>query len=217
MHAPRLILPTLALLAAPTLAQSDVIPEHKHAWGENIGWLNWRDAGDPDGAQGVAYFGKYLGGYVWGENVGWITVGDGSPANGTAYANTDGADSGVNINTSTGNLTGMAWGENIGWINFSGGALADPPQPARLDFDAFRLRGYAWGENVGWINLDDDEHFIAFYCPSDFNHDLLVNTLDVLAFLNAWSAGNPDGDFNHDGTINTLDVLDLLNDWAAGC
>ncbi len=47
---------------------------------------------------------------------------------------------------------------------------------------------HALGENVGWINLDGDAQFIAFYCPSDFHHDLLVNTLDVLAFLAAWAA-----------------------------
>ncbi|MFG0242643.1 MAG: GC-type dockerin domain-anchored protein [Phycisphaerales bacterium JB054] len=92
-----------------------------------------------------------------------------------------------------------------------------PRSPARLDFDTLRLRGYAWAENIGWINLDDDEHFVAFYCPADFNNDGRVNTLDVLAFLNAWAARLPDGDFNHDGLINTLDVLAFLNAWAAGC
>lgn len=54
-------------------------------------------------------------------------------------------------------------------------------------------------------------------CPGDFNGDGTVNTLDVLAFLNAWSAGDPRGDFNGDGTINTLDVLAFLNAWSAGC
>ncbi len=28
-------------------------------------------------------------------------------------------------------------------------------------------------------------------CPGDFNQDDVVNTLDVLAFLNAWTAGCP--------------------------
>jgi hypothetical protein len=54
-------------------------------------------------------------------------------------------------------------------------------------------------------------------CAADFNGDGSVNTLDVLAFLNAWSAGDPSGDFNGDGTINTLDVLAFLNAWSAGC
>jgi len=54
-------------------------------------------------------------------------------------------------------------------------------------------------------------------CPGDFNNDGQVNTLDVLAFLNAWSAGDPSADFNADGTVNTLDVLAFLNAWSAGC
>ena len=54
-------------------------------------------------------------------------------------------------------------------------------------------------------------------CPADFNADGEVNTLDVLAFLNAWSAGDPSADFNADGVINTLDVLAFLNAWSAGC
>ena len=54
-------------------------------------------------------------------------------------------------------------------------------------------------------------------CPPDFNHDCYVNTLDVLAFLNAWTIQDPAADFNGDGTVNTLDVLAFLNAWNAGC
>ena len=58
---------------------------------------------------------------------------------------------------------------------------------------------------------------IASPCVGDFNGDGSVNTLDVLAFLNAWAAGDPSADINGDGTVNTLDVLAFLNSWAAGC
>ena len=54
-------------------------------------------------------------------------------------------------------------------------------------------------------------------CPPDFNGDCAVNTLDMLAFLNAWTAGDDRADWNHDGGVNTLDVLGFLNDWVAGC
>ena len=54
-------------------------------------------------------------------------------------------------------------------------------------------------------------------CRADFNLDGSANTLDVLAFLNAWTAGDPRADFNLDGTVNTLDVLAFLNAWTAGC
>jgi hypothetical protein len=54
-------------------------------------------------------------------------------------------------------------------------------------------------------------------CSADFNGDGSINTLDVVAFLNAWAAGDPSADFNGDGAVNTLDVLAFLNAWAAGC
>ncbi|MBK7403314.1 MAG: hypothetical protein IPJ41_01440 [Phycisphaerales bacterium] len=207
----------LALLASPALAQSDVSLTNKWSWGENIGFMNWRDAGDPDGAQGVQLYSSFLGGYVWCENVGWMNLGDGTPAKGSSYANVNGTDFGVNLNTSDGSLTGYGWGENVGWVNFSGGALAKPAQPARLDLATNRLRGYAWGENVGWINLDDGEHFVAFNCPGDFNGDGLVDTRDVIAFLNAWTSRQASADCDGNGVVDTRDVLCFLNLWAAGC
>ncbi|HZW10358.1 MAG TPA: choice-of-anchor B family protein [Phycisphaerales bacterium] len=54
-------------------------------------------------------------------------------------------------------------------------------------------------------------------CAADFNGDETVNTQDVLAFLNAWTAGDSSADVNGDGTINTQDVLAFLNLWTAGC
>ena len=54
-------------------------------------------------------------------------------------------------------------------------------------------------------------------CPADFNGDDAVNTLDVLAFLNAWSSQADGSDFNGDGAVNTQDVLAFLNAWTAGC
>ena len=54
-------------------------------------------------------------------------------------------------------------------------------------------------------------------CYADFNGDGVTNTQDVLAFLNAWTAGDPYADCNGDGSVNTLDVLCFLNSWAAGC
>lgn len=54
-------------------------------------------------------------------------------------------------------------------------------------------------------------------CPGDFNGDGTVNTQDVLAFLNAWTANDADADCTGDGTINTQDVLCFLNAWTTGC
>jgi len=54
-------------------------------------------------------------------------------------------------------------------------------------------------------------------CLADFNDDTFVNTQDVLAFLNAWNAGDASADINADQTVNTQDVLAFLNLWTAGC
>ncbi|HZW10359.1 MAG TPA: choice-of-anchor B family protein [Phycisphaerales bacterium] len=54
-------------------------------------------------------------------------------------------------------------------------------------------------------------------CVADFNGDGAVNTQDVIAFLNAWTAGSGDADINGDGAVNTQDVLAYLNLWTAGC
>ena len=54
-------------------------------------------------------------------------------------------------------------------------------------------------------------------CEADCNGDGAVNTLDVLCFLNLWTAGDAASDCNGDGVINTLDVLCFLNAWNAGC
>lgn len=54
-------------------------------------------------------------------------------------------------------------------------------------------------------------------CPSDFNGDTVINTLDVMDFLNAWMDRDPRTDHDGDGVINTRDVLFFLNDWTSGC
>jgi len=54
-------------------------------------------------------------------------------------------------------------------------------------------------------------------CVADFNDDGIVNTQDVLAFLNVWADGLDTADINGDGIVNTLDVLAFLNHWTSGC
>ncbi|MGP1347456.1 MAG: hypothetical protein ACTS3F_12430 [Phycisphaerales bacterium] len=201
------------LLALPSAlhAQTNVDPANKHAWAENAGWLNWRDAGTPAGDQGVAIRTTHLEGYIWGENIGWINTGDGA----APYANTSNSNFGINIDPD-GALWGYAWGENIGWINFDGGALASPPNPARLEGD--RLRGYAWSENIGWINLDDANAFVAFTpaCPGDLNNDGLINSDDLGILLAAFGT-SPAGDIDNDGDTDSDDLGIILGLFGTNC
>jgi hypothetical protein len=179
------------------MAETNIDAASESAWAENVGWMNWHDAGDPAGSQGVHVGSRFLAGMIWSENVGWIVVGDGSPLDGVAYANGDSSDFGVNIATE-GLLSGMAWGENIGWINFDGGATATPAQPARIDCNG-RLNGYAWAENAGWIDLSETEtgKFVALDSAAtpyacDMNHDGAANGRDVQNFVDLLLVGGAD-------------------------
>jgi len=208
-------------VSMPVSAQSNVEEDHKHAWGENIGWTNWRDAGGAD--EGVAVGAAVLSGYVWCENVGWVHVGDGTPDGGVdpeQYDNDDASDFGVNVDAD-GGLHGYAWGENIGWLNFNGGALAEPAQPARVECDG-RLSGHAWSENAGWINLDDAEHYVATTdvpISCDMNGDGAVDGDDIQVFVDALLLGEADwmetcsGDLEAvpDGGIDADDVAAFVS------
>ena len=181
------------LAVGAALGASSIDPDHKFAWGENIGWTNWRDA--DGGADGVAVSDTFLGGFVWAENVGWINAGDGTPDDGVHYGNTDGSDAGVNIDPVTGQLFGLAWGENIGWVNFDTRASLSPfGQQARFDRNDGRFYGYVWGENVGWINLDDNEHYVAklLLPPTDCQADPATICSGQCSTLSATQGGGGD-------------------------
>lgn len=69
--------------------------------------------------------------------------------------------------------------------------------------------------------LDSDQHQLLWDldgpCIADFNGDGAVNTIDMLEFLNAWTAQNPEADINGDDSVNTIDVIEFLNAWTQGC
>jgi len=150
---------TVTATFASYLAPSNIDPVNKYAWCENVGWLNWRDAGG--GADGVDVGATFMSGFIWGENTGWINVGNG----GGPYANTTHLDFGINIEAND-DLSGFAWGENRGWINFGWAANTGNPDRARADMTTGRFFGWAWSENDGWINLDDSTHFGGYTPPT---------------------------------------------------
>lgn len=211
-----LVASPMFLLATAAMAQTNVDSVNKFAWSENIGWMNWRDAGAPAGSQGADIAGSYLSGFVWCENTGYVNLGDGTPANGSAYLNTSGLDFGVNILPDQ-RLGGLAWGENVGWINFGPFATLPIAQQARFDTSSGRLRGYAWGENLGWVNLDDSNHFVGVSCPADYNVDGIVDFFDYLDFVADFAANQPQSDFNADGVVDFFDYLDFVQAFSGTC
>ena len=126
---------------------------------------------------------------------------------------------GLNITIETGGLeTSLIgnWHDRGCDVNLKFVEPLNPSTPSTIDLvlSAFDIQyGVSYqGKPISGVIVP-----ISQGCAGDFNDDGQVNTLDVLAFLNAWTAGDPAADFNEDGEINTLDVLAFLNAWAAGC
>ena len=204
-------------LAAVAEGQSNIHPAYKFAWGENIGWTNWRDA--DAAADGVIVDATFLSGFIWAENAGWINMGDGSPADGVHYTNDDGLDFGVNLDPDSGDLYGLAWGENVGWVNFDTRDKGE--QRARLDAAACRFRGYVWGENVGWINLDDENHFVVLLHDGDLDFDGDVDLADLSELLRNYGTTSgmnwEDGDIDGDDDVDLADLSALLSRYGETC
>lgn len=54
-------------------------------------------------------------------------------------------------------------------------------------------------------------------CLPDFNDDGRLDSRDFVAFLNAFTIGDPSADFNGDGSIDSQDFIAFLNAFVAGC
>ncbi|GIK19193.1 MAG: hypothetical protein DYG93_10155 [Leptolyngbya sp. PLA2] len=112
-------------------------------------------------------------------------------------------------------------------IDRAGESWMDDDGTLRIAFDAPVLPGEAVGIYLilPLPVLSEQESFKIdlrpwmpdWFCIADFNRDGVVNTLDVLAYLNAYTSGDASADFNLDGAINTLDVLAFLNAYTTGC
>ena len=60
-------------------------------------------------------------------------------------------------------------------------------------------------------------NFFQPTCAADFNHDGVVNYLDLNAFLNAYFLKSASADFNHDGVVTAADAMAFMNAYLAGC
>ena len=89
----------------------------------------------------------------------------------------------------------------------------------------FTVRGtigqHAAGPASGAMTGGSFGHTSGFWaglpCAVDFNSDGFVNTLDFIAFLNAFNAGQLSADWDGNGFINTIDFIQFLNDFNIGC
>jgi probable HAF family extracellular repeat protein len=94
--------------------------------------------------------------------------------------------------------------------------LIDPAEGWRLQVatainDAGQIAG--WGRLLGVPTA----FLLTPACTADFNGDGGVDTRDVIAFLNAWVAGQGSADIDGNGVVDTRDVIAFLNLWTTGC
>lgn len=146
------LIPAISAVAALGGSESSIDATQRFAWGANIGWMDWRGG---SGTAGARITRQFAAGHIYAANIGWISLGDGSPANGTAYANNSASDFGVNVSPDTNpallNLSGFAYSANAGWISFES---TDPATRPRVEKATGILRGFAYGANIGWMPLE---------------------------------------------------------------
>ena len=102
-----------------------------------------------------------------------------------------------------------------GWyfVQHALGGVVEPTAQVRLRFVASDY------DPQSLVEACIDDFRVLSRCPGrpgDYNGDTVVDTLDFLAFLNDWVAGNPKADWNGDTVVDTLDFLAFLNDWTLG-
>lgn len=147
------LLSTLLVVFSVNFVQAEsstIDSTNRHAYGENIGWINAQG----DTSNGAVIGENFCSGYLYSGNCGWISLGSGTPANGWQYSNTSSNDWGVN-HDGKGNLSGYAYGANIGWINFEQ-TYGKP----KIDLQTGSLTGYIWSAACGWISLNTTQGFV---------------------------------------------------------
>ena len=58
---------------------------------------------------------------------------------------------------------------------------------------------------------------VGIYCVADMDKDGKLTVFDLVAFSNAFAAGEPIADVNADGLLNIVDFVDFLDLFEAGC
>ncbi|HXG49385.1 MAG TPA: thrombospondin type 3 repeat-containing protein, partial [Methylomirabilota bacterium] len=196
-------------LAMPAAAQSTINPTNHHAWSANTGWLDFRPE-RPNAGDGFRFGEFSCSGWLWSPNLGWVDCGDGSPANGISYGNTDASDFGVN-HYGTGDLYGLAWAPNAGWINFGWWTLdpANTNRP-RVDLGTGRFAGYAWSANCGWIALGSGQLKTDRMAVTDTDGDGISDAFEI-AYTGGLTNMTADSDTDGDGQSDKAEYIALTN------
>ncbi|HZW08396.1 MAG TPA: GC-type dockerin domain-anchored protein [Phycisphaerales bacterium] len=91
--------------------------------------------------------------------------------------------------------------------------LSDEWPPFATSVSVLPIR-FGASDSTGTIFWDD----LSFtQCLADTNCDSAIDTRDVIAFLNLWTASDDQADFDGNGAIDTRDVIAFLNAWTQPC
>lgn len=171
-----------------------------------------RIGADAPGAAGVGRL-ESTPDAVWVVDIGGYTVGDEHDAITVAGDVLLDGEIEVRLVDAGGGLFLPEPGDSFGIVN-AGGSVAGEFLTEPVSLAGGNIYEWRVVYRLQRVSLELDS---VHECAADFNEDGLVNTLDLIAFLNAWNAGEPAGDFNRDGVVNTLDVILFFNFWTAAC
>lgn len=168
----------------------------------NAGWIDAR----PSHRHGLRIGEYFLSGWMSSPNLGWISVGDGTPTNGHAYANSDGdaADYGLNL-AADGALSGYAYAPNFGWVSASWAGPNDPNRP-RLNLATGVFSGHLYAANVGWISFGGDQVATLVIDRPDTDADGMADAWEMENFGNLTTAG-VGSDADADGQSDAAEYL----------
>ena len=216
-----------------------------HRWGDYFGGqLDWGDYSANLGLSGrpskVWLYGEYGKNNDWGTHVGASSVFDQGTISNVTPTTTfviTGPEGGPFSPTSRTYTLASASGD-------PGTAFTVTSLPTWLD--ASRTYGQVWGNTTVQLSVNSNANslragtytdsvlfndclnggatftrtvqlIVQADCYADYNGDGVVDTRDVLAFLNDWTAGNKAADCDGNNVIDTRDVLCFLNLWTSGC
>ena len=201
----RVLYATLALAPVlPVHSDSTINSENKFAYAANAGWINFRHD-QPNGPAGIVFGDYFLAGYAYAANFGWIDFGNGAPADGIRYSNTDGTDFGVN-HDGLGMLSGLAYGANIGWINFGWSNSPVNYDRPKVDLRTGAFSGYAYSANLGWINLGTGVLTTDTMACIDSDSDGIADAWEMEVFGDLVTA-TADSNFDHDPASDLEEYL----------
>lgn len=121
-----------------------------------------------------------------------------------------------------------------GWIyvyfpGFGNFSLGDSTTEGTFAFDLFQAYGGSFDE-FEYVMMktfspsDQNGGVIVFMprvdestCVADFNSDGAIDLFDVLDFLGAFDAEDPDADIDFSGAVDVYDLFGFLGGFAGGC